>query len=158
LVNQVQVPHSVVAGKQPQPVDVIEGGLALNLKDGTLYSKGYDGVIIRLTGVMAVDNDEATNATVYLPWVTATGKAVRAYTSSSKLSFNPSTGQLRATSFAGSGAGLTGFTAQQITSALGFSPAKSSGTALPPPATDLPTAITLLNAIRSVLVGSGIGT
>ncbi len=52
---------------------------------------------------------------------------------------------------------LTSVTSQKIKDALGFTPAATNGTELPPPANDLATAITLLNAIRSVLISSGIG-
>lgn len=144
MVDQVQIPHSVIAGKKPQPAEVIEGGLALNLKDFTLYSKGYDGVVIRLTGVVSIENDVATNQTVYLPWVKEIGNGVQQYVSSSKLSFNPSTGQLRATSFAGDGSNLVGL-------------AKSVSTALPPAAVDLPSVIALANGMRSILISAGIG-
>lgn len=158
MVVQVQVPHSVIAGKKPLPTEVIVGGLALNLTDYTLYSKGYDDVIVRLTGVVAIENDEDTDATVYLPWVKTVGAGVSQYTSTSKLSFNPATGRLHATSFSGNGADLTGFIAEQIEAALGFAPVEPAGVPLPPEATDLPTALDLLNSIRTLLVSSGMGS
>jgi hypothetical protein len=158
MVEQVQIPHSVVAGKAPLPAEVIVGGLALNLKDYTLYSKGYDGVVFKLTGVVAVKDDTDTNAVVYPTWVKATDGSALQYTSSSKLSFNPSTGRLSATSFAGNGADLTDFTAGQIVDALGYRPVEPEGTPLAPPATDLATVIDLANSIRAVLIGCGIGS
>ena len=51
MVDQVQIPHSVVVGKKPLPSELVEGGLAVNLKDGALYTKGYDGVVIQLNQV-----------------------------------------------------------------------------------------------------------
>jgi hypothetical protein len=144
MVDQVQIPHSVIAGKKPLPAEVIVGGLALNLKDFTLYSKGYDGVVIRLTGVVSIENDEGANTVVYLPWVKEIGNGVKQYISSSKLSFNPASGQLRATSFAGDGSGLAGL-------------AKSVSTVLPPPAADLASVIALANGIREILISAGIG-
>jgi hypothetical protein len=158
MVEQVQIPHSVVEGKAPLPSEVVEGGLAVNLTDHTLYSKGYDDVIIRLTGVVAVKDDTDTDAVVYPTWVKATVGNVLQYTSSSRLSFNPSTGRLSATAFAGSGAGLTGFTSDQIVGALGYLPVEPEGTPLAPPATDLPTVIDLANSIRAVLISCGIGS
>ena len=51
MVNQVQIPHSVVVGKAPLPSEIEVGGLAVNLKDRVLYSKGYDNVVIELSKV-----------------------------------------------------------------------------------------------------------
>jgi len=100
MFEQVQVPHSVVAGRVPAPGEVIVGGLAVNLADRKLFSKDYEGDVIDLTAV----------------------------------------------------------TSQAVKDALGYVPAKTSAVALPPPASDLATAITLLNAIRDVLIGCEIGT
>lgn len=158
MVQQVQVPHSVVEGKKPVASEIAVAGLAVNLKDYTLYTKGYDDVIIRLTGVVEVHDDNETNSVVYLPWVKQVNGKVTQYTSSGKLSFNPSTGRLRATSFAGEGSALTGFTAGQIEDALGFVPVDRIGVALPQNATDLSTAIALVNAIRAALVSCGIAS
>jgi hypothetical protein len=158
MVDQVQIPHSVVVDKVPLPAEIIVGGLAANLTDFRLYSKGYDGVVIRLSGRVEITDDNVTDALVYLPWVKADTGNILQYVSSTKLSFNPATGRLSAVSFAGDGAGLTGFTSGQIGAALGFSPAEAVGQALPPEATDLPTAITLLNSMRAAAVSSGIGS
>lgn len=155
MVEQVQIPHSVVEGKAPQPQDLAVAGLAVNLKDFTLYTKGYDGVVIRLTGVVADDTE--TDEMVSLTWAKPGGGA-RQYTSSSKLSFNPHTGALHAVSFNGSGAGLTGLTADQIEDALGFAPAEAVAASLPPPASDLASAIALANGLRAALINSGIGS
>jgi len=86
MVDQVEIPHSVVAGKEPLPSEISIAGLAVNLKDGILYTKGYDGTIIRLTGI------------------------------------------------------------------------KPKSTQLPAPATDLNSAIQLVNAIRTLLIDCGIGS
>jgi hypothetical protein len=56
----------------------------------------------------AITDDTTTNATMYPTWVTTTTGNLPQKTSSTKLSFNPSTGTLSATAFVGSGAGLTG--------------------------------------------------
>jgi hypothetical protein len=51
MVEQVQIPHSVVVGKAPLPSELVVGGLAVNLKDRALYTKGYDDVVIQLNTV-----------------------------------------------------------------------------------------------------------
>lgn len=63
---------------------------------------------------VAITNDTTTNATVYPTWVTTTTGNLPSKTSSSKLSFNPSTGVLTSTSFSGSGASLTSLSAANI--------------------------------------------
>ena len=60
-----------------------------------------------VTGITIAD-DTTTNATRYLTFTSATsGTITTENTSSTKLYYNPSTGQLNATTFAGSGANLT---------------------------------------------------
>jgi hypothetical protein len=63
---------------------------------------------------IAITDDTTTNATMYPTWVTTTTGNLPAKTSSTKLSFNPSTGTLSATTFSGAlanaltiGTGLT---------------------------------------------------
>lgn len=51
---------------------------------------------------VAITDDTTTNATVYPTWVTSTTGNLPEKVSSTKLSFNPSTGALTATSFSGS--------------------------------------------------------
>ncbi len=67
----------------------------------------------------AITNDTATNATMFPVWVTANTGNLPAKVTSTKLSFNPSTGVLSSTSFTGAGTGLTGtaasFTAGNVT-------------------------------------------
>lgn len=158
MVEQVRIPHSVVSGKAPLPQELDIAGLAVNLKDYTLFTKGYDGVIIRLTGVTTVTDDNETNDTVFLSWVKEIKAGVGLYVSSSKLRFNPSTGRLSAQVFAGSGAELTDFTGDQIVDALGYEPAQAISGSLAPPASDLDTAIALANSLRNALIQSGIGS
>jgi hypothetical protein len=100
MFEQVLLPHSVVAGRVPTPDELGVGCLAINLKDRVLYTKGYDGIVIRLD-VM-------------------TGEA--------------------------------------IIQALGYTPVKGKGTALPQPATDQASAIDLVNKIRTVLIDCGIAS
>ncbi len=57
---------------------------------------------------VTISDDTTTNATRYLTFVdVTTGNATTEYVASTKLSFNPSTGALSATSFSGSGSNLT---------------------------------------------------
>jgi hypothetical protein len=126
MVDQVQVPHSVVADKVPAPGELVEGGLAVNLADYRLYTKGYNGLVIRLSGRVEIKDDVDTDAVVYLTWARGTTGNIPVYTSSQKLRFNPKTGELSAVSFSGSGANLTGLTADQVTGALGFTPVKAA--------------------------------
>jgi hypothetical protein len=69
------------------------------------------------SGVIIVD-DTTTNATVYPTWVTASAGNLPHKASSTKLSFNPSTGALSATTFVGSGASLTGVPTSALTGTL----------------------------------------
>lgn len=64
----------------------------------------------------AITNDIATNATMYPTWVTATTGNLPQKTSSTKLTFNPSTGTLTTTTFSGSGASLTALNASNLSS------------------------------------------
>ena len=66
---------------------------------------------------VAITNDTTTNATMYPVWVTSTTGNLPAKTSSTKLSFNPSTGALSATSFIGalSGNATSATTAGNVT-------------------------------------------
>lgn len=63
----------------------------------------------------AITDDIATAATMYPTWVTATTGNLPQRTSSTKLTFNPSTGVLTATQFSGSGAGLTAIPQSGVT-------------------------------------------
>lgn len=100
MVEQVQVPHSVVPGKSPLPSELAIAGLAVNLKDGTLFTKGYDEVVIPVGEV----------------------------------------------------------TYQKISAALKSPEAVAGREVLPQPASDLATAIALVNAIRQALIDFGIAS
>lgn len=67
---------------------------------------------------VAITDDTTTNATMYLSWVTANTGNLPVKVTSTKLTFNPSTGALSATSFAGSGASLTSLTAGNLTGTI----------------------------------------
>lgn len=65
---------------------------------------------------VGITNDTTTNATMYPTWVTATTGNLPTKTTSTKLTFNPSTGVLAATTFSGSGASLTSIPQSAVTS------------------------------------------
>jgi len=66
----------------------------------------------------AVTDDTATNATMYPTWVTANTGNLPQKVTSTKLTFNPSTGTLAATAFSGSGASLTSLTAGNLSGTI----------------------------------------
>jgi hypothetical protein len=66
----------------------------------------------------AITDDTTLNASVYPTWVTAVSGNNPQKVSSSKMSFNPSTGTLTATAFVGSGAGLTNIPSTAFTSSF----------------------------------------
>ncbi len=76
------------------------------------------------TNVGIVD-DTTTATTVYPTWSNGTSGNQALETSSTKLSFVPSTGTLTATAFSGSGSGLTGIS---VSSASGTLPVANGGT------------------------------
>ena len=63
---------------------------------------------------ITITDDTTTNGTQYLTWSSALSGNVQQKVSSTKLTFNPSTGSLAATVFSGAGTGLTG-TASSLT-------------------------------------------
>lgn len=82
----------------------------------------------------AITEDTTTNATMFPTWVTANTGNLPQKTTSTKLTFNPSTGVLSSTSFTGAGTGLTGtaasLTAGSVTTNANLTgPITSSGNA-----------------------------
>lgn len=96
----------------------------------------------------AITDDTTTNATVYPTWVTTTTGNLPQKTSSTKLSFNPSTGALSSTSFSGSGSSLTGI----VTSIVAGNGISVSG------ATGAVTVSTNITAPQTTVYKSGSGT
>lgn len=71
------------------------------------------------TAYATVTDDTTTNGTRYLLFANVTtGNLTTEYVSSTKLQFNPSTGTLTATGFAGAGTGLTGLPAGELTGTI----------------------------------------
>ena len=106
-------------------------GVTLNQNDkGILYCDGVDVVLAQTTSVPAaqivINNDTTTNATMYPVWVTASTGDLPEYVSSTKLSFNPSTGLLvtNVTGYAQPVAptAFTGQTSVTVTHNLGIYP------------------------------------
>lgn len=75
-----------------------------------------------------VTDDITTDAVVYPTWATASSGNQAQKTSSTKLTFNPSTGVFSATSFTGAGTGLTG-TAASLTAGAATTAAACTGNA-----------------------------
>jgi len=110
------------------------------LGSGTANSGTYlrgDSTWASVPPSTTITNDESTNSSFY-PLVASsnTGTLSTAYTSSSKLTFNPSTGLLTSTGFSGSGASLSSLNASNLSSGtvsidrLGSSGTKNSTTYL----------------------------
>lgn len=104
----------------------------------------------------AITDDTTTNTSMNLTWVTSNTGNLPQKTTSTKLTFNPSTGALSSTSFTGAGTGLTG-TAASLTAGSVTTNANLTGDV-----TSVGNATTLTNApvIAKVLTGytSGAGT
>lgn len=75
------------------PAAIVDGNLTVN---GTIT-----GAITGAATQVTITNDATTNATMYPVWVTANTGNLPPKVSSTKLSFNPSTGLLTATGLAG---------------------------------------------------------
>lgn len=107
-------------------VTVAQGGTGVGTLTGLAYGNGTSAFtaataaqVVSVIGSTAVTNatnaanvaisdDTTTNATFYPTIVSTTTGNLPVKTSSTKLSFNPSTGRLTATSYAGDGSALTG--------------------------------------------------
>jgi hypothetical protein len=104
----------------------VVGTIALNGSTGTsgyvLTSNGASAPTWQANASgLAITDDTTTNATRYLTFTSATtGSITGADVSSTKLQFNPSTGVLTSTSFAGAGA-FTTLSASSTVSGTGFS-------------------------------------
>lgn len=113
-------------------VTVAQGGTGVGTLTGIAYGNGTSAFtaasaaqVVSVIGSTAVTNatnavntgitdDTTTNATMYPTWVTTTTGNLPQKTSSTKFTFNPSTGTLAATVFSGAGTSLTG-TASSLT-------------------------------------------
>ncbi len=96
----------------------------------------------------AITEDTATNASMFPTWVTANTGNLPQKTTSTKLTFNPSTGVLAATTFSGAGTSLTG-TAASLTAGNVTTNANLTG-----PITSVGNAVASLTA-HNVLTGNG---
>jgi hypothetical protein len=97
----------------------------------------------------AITDDTTTNATMYPTWVTTTTGNLPQKTSSTKFTFNPSTGTLAATVFSGAGTSLTG-TASSLTAGA-VANALTAGTGLTATATYNGSAAITFNATGSTI-------
>ena len=126
-------------------VTVAQGGTGVGTLTGIAYGNGTSAFtaasaaqVVAVIGSTAVTNatnatnigitdDTSTNATMYPTWVTTTTGNLPAKTSSTKFSFNPSTGTLSATVFSGAlanaltaGTGLTATATYNGSAAITF--------------------------------------
>lgn len=79
-----------------------------SISGGQITSAVANATMAASTTLVAVTDDTTTNATMYPIWVTTTSGNQAQKVSSTKMTFNPSTGVLTSTSFTGAGTGLTG--------------------------------------------------
>lgn len=99
MASIVKLKKSSVAGKIPLTTDLDYGELALNYADGKLYYKKSDGTTVDSfqagAGGVTVSDDTTTAATYYPILATIISGALTAVkVSSTKLTFDPSTGDL----------------------------------------------------------------
>jgi len=102
MAQTIRIKRSAVQFKVPLTGDLELGELAINTFDGKLYTKKDNGTasIVEIGaggggGSISITDDNTTNATYYLGMATATGGTLSSLNiSSSKLTFNPSTGNL----------------------------------------------------------------
>ncbi len=111
------------------------------------------------SNAVLVADDTATNGTMYPMFANGIAGHLQVKTSSSKWTYNPSTGRITATQLVATGAfGCNGQTPQTAFASGGAAPAGGTGTAAGgwDTAAHRDAAITLLNNIRSALVANGI--
>jgi hypothetical protein len=92
-----------------QTITVVVGGTAATftciLLTGTTQTSWSSSYSTAVAADIYVNNDTTTNATMYPTWITGSGGALPPYVSSTKLTFNPSSGTLTATTFSGAFSG-----------------------------------------------------
>jgi hypothetical protein len=95
----------VTANSGNNPIKVTSTKLTFNPSTGILTSTGgFAGTATNATNT-AITDDTTTNAVMYPTWVTANSGNLPQKVTSTKLSFNPSTGALTSTSFVGAFSG-----------------------------------------------------
>ena len=162
----LSLPQSINSGASPT-----FAGMTLSGLTGYMYANGA-GAITASTTIPAsaisgsipsttnavntgITDDTTTAGTKYITWVDATSGNQPQKVSSTKLTFNPSTGDLTATKFVGSGAGLTSIPTSALASS---SITVTAGSGLTGGGTvSLGNSITISNAgVTSVTAGTGI--
>lgn len=101
-VSSLKTNDTINIGTTSVSLDRASGALTLN------------GVTVDNSTNIAVTNDAATNATYYPVFSTATSGNTPVKVSSTKLTYNPSTGTLTSTYFVGDGSGLTNIPATNL--------------------------------------------
>lgn len=97
MANRIVLKKSSVAAKVPLTSDLSYGEMALNYTDGKLYFKdASNNIKFFKSGETSITNDTTTNGTRYLLWDDASSGSLDSVgVSSSKLTFNPSTGRFQ---------------------------------------------------------------
>jgi hypothetical protein len=160
-------PLAISAATVTGTLAVNQGGTGVTTLTGLAYGNGTSAFtaasaaqVVSVIGSTAVTNatnavnigitdDTTTNATMYPTWVTTTTGNLPVNTSSTKFSFNPSTGTLSATVFSGAGTSLTG-TASSLTAGA-VANALTAGTGLTATATFNGSAAITFNATGSTI-------
>lgn len=123
--GSAKLPVGTTAERDGSPT---QGFLRFNTT--TIQAELYNGTSWTTVGGATLSDDTTTDATYYPSLATATsGTATSLVVSSSKLSFNPSTGVLTATGFNGAGSSLTSLNAANLSSGTVPTARLASGTA-----------------------------
>lgn len=115
--NATVYPSWVTANTGNLPSKVTSTRLTFNPSTGVLTATGGFAGTATVASTATIVDDTTTNATMYPLWVTANTGNLPAKVSSTKISFNPSTGTLTATTFSGalSGTASTATAASTVT-------------------------------------------
>ncbi len=108
-VNQIALGYDAVAPANNTAIIGNSSVTDIYFGDNTAKLHADGSLLTAVNAVKSgITDDTTTNATMFPTWVTANTGNLPVKTTSTKLSFNPSTGVLSSTSFTGAGTGLTG--------------------------------------------------
>ena len=170
----LSLPQSIATSSSPTFAGMILSGLTGYMyanaagaitASTTIPASAISGSISSTTNAVntGITDDTTTAATKYITWVDATSGNQPQKVTSSKLTFNPSTGAVTATTFYGSGAGLTNIptsslSANSITVTAGSGLTGGGTVALGGTITLTAAGVTSAIAGTGISVSSGVGT